>query len=87
MDLSEENRRRAKFRNILLELARSQDVLRGKDDRIQFYKRLEALYCSPNKKEKYRHFEPPHIVRTVQKRGLQGVEQANQRLGSVPNFV
>ena len=24
--------------------------------------------------------EPPHIVRTVQKRGLQGVEQANQRL-------
>ena len=56
MDLSEENRRRAEFRNILLELARSQDVLREKDDRIQFYKRLEALYCSPNKKEKYRHF-------------------------------
>ena len=25
--------------------------------------------------------EPPHIVRTVQKRGLQGVEQANQRTG------
>ena len=27
-----------------------------------------------------RRNEPPHIVRTVQKRGLQGVEQANQRL-------
>src|SRR5699024_992311 len=37
--------------------------------------------------------EPPHIVRTVQKRGLQGVEQANQRLawrsesGARPVFV
>ena len=34
MDLSEENRRRAEFRNILLELARSPDVLREEDDRI-----------------------------------------------------
>ena len=38
-------------------------------------------------------YEPPHIVRTVQKRGLQGVEQANQRLawrsesGARPVFV
>ena len=37
--------------------------------------------------------EPLHIVRTVQKRGLQGVEQANQRLawrsesGARPVFV
>ena len=37
--------------------------------------------------------EPPHIVRTVQKRGLQGIEQANQRLawrsesGARPVFV
>ena len=40
-----------------------------------------------------RQYEPPHIVRTVQKRGLQGVEQANQRLawrsesGARPVFV
>ena len=39
------------------------------------------------------NFEPPHIVRTVQKRGLQGVEQSNQRLawrsesGARPVFV
>ncbi len=31
-----------------------------------------------NKAELKWFIEPPHIVRTVQKRGLQGVEQANQ---------
>ena len=44
-------------------------------------------------KEKALALEPPHIVRTVQKRGLQGIEQANQRLawrsesGARPVFV
>ena len=53
------------------------------------------MYCS-HKGNDYVHSpvsEPPHIVRTEQKRDLQGVEQANQRLawrsesGARPVFV
>ena len=54
--------------------------------------RLSAKEIVGNKK-KLTWCEPPHIVRTVQKRGLQGVEQSNQRLawrsesGARPVFV
>ena len=47
----------------------------------------------PEIRQYFEEAEPPHIVRTVQKRGLQGVEQANQRLawrsesGARPVFV
>ena len=56
MDLSAENQKRGKFREILLDLAQSQEVLREKSNRVQFYQRLEELYYSPDEVEKYRHF-------------------------------
>lgn len=56
MDLSEENRKREELRNILLELAASQDVLKEQESISAFCRRLENLYYSPNKDEEYRHF-------------------------------
>lgn len=56
MDLSEENRKREELRNILLELAASQDVLKEQESISAFCRRLEKLYYSPNKSEQYRHF-------------------------------
>ena len=56
-------------------------------DNVQFFKNGKKV------SKQDRRSEPPHIVRTVQKRGLQGVEQANQRLawrsesGARPVFV
>lgn len=56
MDLSKETEKRGEFCNILYELAANQELLRDKSTRYTMYKRLEALYYSPNKEERYRHF-------------------------------
>lgn len=53
--LEYENSRRKEFRELLAELASSQDYLKDKSARIATYKRLEALYYSPNEDECYRH--------------------------------
>ena len=56
MDLSEENRKRAEFRQILQDLANSQEVLRDGKARVSFYRRLEDFYHLSTKDGHYRHF-------------------------------
>lgn len=56
MDLSEERQKREVFREILRDLAKSQDVLKEKSDRVKMYGRLEKLYDAPDKEHEYRHF-------------------------------
>lgn len=56
MDLSKEQVQRKEFCDILFELAKNQELLQDKSTRHTMYKRLEALYYSPNKDERYRHF-------------------------------
>lgn len=56
MDLSKEQAQRKEFCDILFELAKNQELLQDKSTRHTMYKRLEALYYSPNKDERYRHF-------------------------------
>lgn len=56
MDLSEESQKREVFREILKDLAKSQDVLKEKSDRVKMYGRLEKLYDAPDKEHEYRHF-------------------------------
>lgn len=56
MDLSKEQVQRKEFCDILFELAKNQEFLQDKSTRHTMYKRLEALYYSPNKDERYRHF-------------------------------
>lgn len=56
MDLTKEQSQRKEFCEILFELAKNQEILQDKGTRHAMYKRLEALYYSPNKEDRYRHF-------------------------------
>lgn len=56
MDLTKEQSQRKEFCDILFELAKNQEILQDKGTRHEMYKRLEALYYSPNKEDRYRHF-------------------------------
>ena len=56
MDLTKEQSQRKEFCDILFELAKNQEILQDKGTRQEMYKRLEALYYSPNKEDRYRHF-------------------------------
>lgn len=56
MDLAKEQQQRKEFCDILFELAKSQELLQNAHDRFNMYKRLEALYYSPNKEARFRHF-------------------------------
>lgn len=56
MDLIKENTQREEFRRILLELASTQEFLEEPERRYSMYKRLEALYYSPDPNDKFRHF-------------------------------
>ena len=56
MDITKEQVQRKEFCDILFELAKNQELLQDKNTRHVMYKRLEALYYSPNKKDRYRHF-------------------------------
>lgn len=56
MDLTKEQIQRKEFCDILFELAKNQELLQDKSTRHTMYKRLEALYYSANKDERYRHF-------------------------------
>lgn len=56
MDLSKEQAQRKEFCDILFELAKNQELLQDKSTRHTMYKRLEALYYSPNKDGRFRHF-------------------------------
>ena len=56
MDLTKEQSQRKEFCDILFELAKNQEILQDKGTRHEMYKRLEALYYSPNKEDRYGHF-------------------------------
>lgn len=56
MDISREEKLREEFRNILFELAKSQELLQDPGNRSSMYKRLEALYYSKENEEKFRHY-------------------------------
>ena len=56
IDLTKEQSQRKEFCDILFELAKNQEILQDKATRHEMYKRLEALYYSPNKEDRYRHF-------------------------------
>lgn len=55
-DVQEEQEKRDEFKNILLALAKSEDLLEDSAKRYGMYKRLEALYYSPNPNKGFRHF-------------------------------
>jgi len=55
LDLKKEEQQRKEFCDILLELAKNQEVLQNEDERRNMYKRLENLYYVSNG-ENFRHF-------------------------------
>lgn len=55
MRILEEQEKRDALHDILLELSKSQDILRETKERISFFKRLETIYYNWNK-ENFRHF-------------------------------
>ena len=56
MDMLKENASRQAFCTLLLDLAQSQTLLENPKERVDFYKRLEALYYAPTEAEAFRHF-------------------------------
>lgn len=56
MDLARENQQRNEFCALLLDLAKSQEVLDDASKRSVMYKRLEALYDAPANEKRFRHF-------------------------------
>lgn len=56
MSFTKEDQQRKEFRDLLLDLAKSQALLKEPAERVVYYRRLEKLYYSPNKEESFRHF-------------------------------
>lgn len=56
MDLGLEANKRKELREILYELASSQDILQNPHARVNFYSRLELLYKPINGNKPFRHF-------------------------------
>lgn len=56
MDLSKESLQRKEFCNILLDLAKKQDLLENSNERCEMYKRLEKLYYTKEPEKRFRHF-------------------------------
>ncbi len=55
-DKAIEEQQRKDFREILYDLAKNQELLANPGERYNIYKRLEALYHSPNSEKRFRHF-------------------------------
>ena len=56
MDVAREEFQREAFREILLFLAKSENVLRDSAGRAKIYLKLESLYHAPKGEEEFRHF-------------------------------
>ena len=56
MDLKTEQENRKEFCDILFGLAKDQEMLQDEAKRQDVYERLEKLYYSPNREDRYRHF-------------------------------
>lgn len=54
LNLTEENRKRAEFSQLLKDLAMAQNP--SSHDQSQFFKRLESLYHTPGEEKNFRHF-------------------------------
>ncbi len=55
MRILNEQEKRDSLNEVLIELSKSQDILREPKDRISFFMRLESIYYNYNK-EKFRHY-------------------------------
>ena len=55
MRILDEQEKRDALHGILLELSKSQDILKESRERISFYKRLETVYYNCDE-ENFRHF-------------------------------
>lgn len=56
MRILNEQEKRDALNEILIELSKSQDILKEARDRVQFFVRLENIYYMCNDKEKFRHY-------------------------------
>lgn len=56
MDIQKEQQKREEFKNILFDLAQSQNYFQDEINRSAMYERLESLYYSSCKEEQFRHF-------------------------------
>lgn len=56
MRILNEQEKRDDLNEILIELSKSQDILKEARDRAQFFVRLENIYYMYNDKEKFRHY-------------------------------
>lgn len=86
MDTTREDIQRQEFRNILLELAKSQMELSDKTYRAKIYKRLEALYYVPDQKDGFRHYYSDifTVLTQIQQGNFSGsIEVLGQNLSEV----
>ena len=56
MDVRKETTQREKFKGILFDLARSQEILKPPSERAKFYCRFEELYYKTDNGKDFRHF-------------------------------
>lgn len=56
MNITNEEKQRKEFCDILRSLAYSEDLLKEKSERSKMYQRLENLYYSPQKETQFRHY-------------------------------
>lgn len=56
MDITNDEKQRKDFCDILRSLAYSEDSLKDKSERSKMYQRLENLYYSPSKETQFRHY-------------------------------
>lgn len=56
MRILNEQEKRDALNEVLIELSKSQDILKEAKDRVSFFMRLEAIYYNYNSKENFRHY-------------------------------
>ena len=56
MDLTKERQKRKEFKDILFELAKSQELLQNSEYRLGLYQRLELFYDAEPNEKRFRHF-------------------------------
>lgn len=73
-----EAKKRNEFYRILIDLSLNEQILESSEKKESMYRRLEDLYYSEDKKDKYRHFYSDIFL------AMTSVEQAkNEKLGSI----
>ena len=49
-------KKRDALNEVLMELSKSQDILKDARDRVSFFMRFEDIYYNYNRNEKFRHY-------------------------------